>query len=289
MSIETTPRFSQALGENARFEAQAPPRRRVAPLGLVLAGLAALTAGACGGGASDTPAGESPAPAPAAAAPAVPLGSARVAGTVSFTGEVPKLRPLVLGADPQCEAKHEGPVANPSVQVGEGGALANVLVYVRWTQAPFAPPSEPVVVDQRGCFYAPRVVGVQTGQTVRILNSDELLHNVHATSTANPAFNRAMPGAITQTEVVFQRPEEPFLVKCDVHPWMAAYVGVFEHPFFAVSGADGSFEISGLPAGTYELVAFHERFGTRTGSVTVEDGGSASVDFTFEATAPAGG
>jgi plastocyanin len=260
------------------------PRARLLRLALALA--IPATAIGCGGG--DRPPAADPASAPAASAssapsaPAAPLGSARVTGVVRFEGEAPSLRPIAMGADPKCEAKHEGPVANQAIVLGEGGTLGNVLVRVRWTGGPVGAPAVPQVLDQNGCLYTPRVLGVQLGQSLKVLNSDELLHNVHSTSKVNPPFNRAMPAAITETEFTFQMPEDAFLVKCDVHPWMAAYVTVTDHPFFAVSGADGSFEIEGLPAGTYELEAWHERLGTRTASVTVEDGGAATADFTFE-------
>jgi plastocyanin len=198
---------------------------------------------ACGGGdgAEAPPSADSPQADAPPAAPAEPLGTATVTGAVSFEGEAPAGRPIAMGADPKCEAKHDGPVANQAVMVGDDGALGNVLVRVLWTGGPVGAPTEPKVIDQRGCLYTPRVVGVQIGQTLEILNSDELLHNVHSTSSVNPPFNRAMPAAITETEVTFQQPEEPFLVKCDVHPWMASYVAVLDHPFYAVSGADGSF------------------------------------------------
>ncbi|HVS15885.1 MAG TPA: carboxypeptidase regulatory-like domain-containing protein [Thermoanaerobaculia bacterium] len=191
------------------------------------------------------------------------------------------MRPIAMDADPKCAAKYDGPVANQAVVLGEGNALGNVLVRVRWTGGPVGAPSEPQVLDQNGCLYTPRVLGVQLGQGLKVLNSDQLLHNVHSTSKVNPPFNRAMPAAITEAEFSFQSIEDAFLVKCDVHPWMAAYVTVTDHPFFAVSAEDGTFTIEGLPAGTYELEAWHEQLGTRTASVTVEDGGAATADFTF--------
>lgn len=216
-------------------------------------------------------------------APTETAGTAVVTGTVRLVGTAPELPPIVMGADPKCESKHDGPVANQAVIVGADGGLGNVLVSVRWTGGPVGAPREPKVVDQQGCMYTPRVLGVHTGQPLRFLNSDGILHNVHSTSEVNPAFNRAMPGAITQTDVTLEQPEDPFLVKCDVHPWMASYVMVLDHPFYAVSDPGGGFEIGGLPAGTYEIVAWHERFGAQTTTVTVEDGGAATADFTFEA------
>jgi hypothetical protein len=122
---------------------------------------------------------------------------------------------------------------------------------------------------------------VQVGQTFKIKNSDGLLHNVHSLSEQNPPFNRAMPASIQEVDQAFAKEEFMFRVKCDVHPWMNAFVTVSPHPFFAVTGADGAFEIAGLPAGTYELEAWHERLGTQTATVTVADGESAGQAFTF--------
>jgi hypothetical protein len=137
-------------------------------------------------------------------------------------------------------------------------------------------------LDQVGCRYSPHVLGVQVGQTVEIRNSDGLLHNVHGLPKVNASFNRAMPPNVTEYRHVFEQPEAPFLVKCDVHPWMGAWIEVLDHPYFAVSGGDGRFEITGLPAGTYEVEAWHEMLGTRSATVTVADGEAASSDFAFE-------
>jgi hypothetical protein len=137
-----------------------------------------------------------------------------------------------------------------------------------------------VVLDQLGCQYQPHVVTTQTGQPFKILNSDGLLHNVHGLPEKNTPFNRAMPAGVTETEYTFNK-EEVFKVKCDVHPWMGAWVGVFAHPFHDVTGADGTFSFSGLPAGSYEIEALHEKLGTLTAQVTVADGEAANSDFTF--------
>ncbi len=239
---------------------------------LALAGCGDAAPDGAGGGAA--PAAEAP--------PAEPLGTSTIAGSVRFDGDVPELRPLNMDADPACAAKHSGPVYPEILAVGEQAGLANVLVYVadNLPEGPY-PPAEPPVIDQQGCRYTPRVAGIMVGQDLKVLNSDELLHNVHSLSEVNRPFNRAMPAAIKQATFSFTDEEPAFRIKCDVHPWMSSYLAVFNHPYFAVTGPDGSFEIPGLPAGTYTIEAWHERLGSQRSGVTLLDGLTAMVDLTF--------
>jgi len=256
---------------------QTPSLRPVLAAALVLPFL--LLAG-CGDGASEGAGGDA---APAAEAPpAEPLGTSAIAGVIRFDGDVPELRPLNMDADPACAAKHTEPVYPELLAVDDQAGLANVLVYVadNVPQGPY-PPAEPPVIDQQGCRYTPRVAGIMVGQELKVLNSDELLHNVHSLSEVNRPFNRAMPAAIKQATFSFTDEEPAFRIKCDVHPWMSSYVGVFSHPYFAVTAPDGSFEIPGLPAGTYTIEAWHERLGTMRSGVTLLDGLAAMVDLTF--------
>jgi plastocyanin len=216
-------------------------------------------------------------------APPGPTGDATIEGRVTFSGEVPNLRPLRMDADPACAQKHTEPVASPGLVVGEGNGLGNVLVRVvgGLPEGSYPAPESPVVMDQNGCVYRPHVMGAVAGQNLRVLNSDNLLHNVHSLSDVNPSFNRAMPANVTEATFPLPRPEEPFRIKCDVHPWMEAHVAVSAHPFFAVSAEDGSFSIAGLPAGSYELQAWHERLVARTATVEVADGETVTADFVF--------
>jgi plastocyanin len=254
-----------------------------------------LLAAACGGGGGGDEGAPAPAPAEAAGgasgAPAAgdtaanSLGSASISGTVRYDGDVPNLRPVSMGADPGCAAKHAGPVASEVLVLGDGNSLGNVMVTVSGglPEGGWPVPGEPAVLDQDGCRYKPHVLGLMAGQPLRILNSDGLLHNVHALPKVNKQFNLAMPGTVTESMQSFDKVEDTFEIKCDVHPWMKSYVRVLDHPFYAVTGADGGFSLDGLPAGTYELEAWHERLGTRSGTATVDEGGNATVDFTFSA------
>jgi plastocyanin len=214
---------------------------------------------------------------------AVPtFAASAITGTVTYNGKVPNLKPLAMDADPACAAKHKSPVANEMLVLGSGNGLGNVMVRVKSPVAgTFTAPAQPAVIDQDGCQYTPHVLGVMVGQTLKVKNSDGLLHNVHALPKVNTPFNMAMPANRTEAETKFGKEEGMFLVKCDVHPWMSAYVGVFANPFFAVSGADGKFSISGLPPGTYEIEAWHEKLGTKSASVTVAADKSATIDFVF--------
>lgn len=205
-----------------------------------------------------------------------------ISGTVKFDGDVPKLKPVTMDADPGCAKKHAGPVPNEMLVLGDGNTMANILVYVK-SGAPkqaHAAPAKPAVLDQEGCQYVPHVLGVMVGQPVLVKNSDGLLHNVHALPEINGSFNRAMPAQVTEFEHKFDKAESPFKIKCDVHPWMGAWVAVFDHPFFAVTGKDGKFTLDGLPDGSYEVVTWHERLPMQTQKVTVS-GGKGSVDFTL--------
>jgi len=203
-----------------------------------------------------------------------------VSGKITFEGKVPKMKPLKIAADPVCVANNTTPPKKEWLLVDGNGGLKNVLVYVSDGATPSAAPSKHVVLDQKGCVYTPHVVGIQAGQPLDILNSDGTLHNIHALPKKNREFNKAMPKFKKKMTTQFDTPEAPFKIKCDVHPWMGAFIGVFDHPYFAVSGDDGSFTISGLNPGSYTITAWHEKLRTKSMTVTVGDG-STTADFTF--------
>jgi plastocyanin len=211
--------------------------------------------------------------------------AATINGAVTFAGKAPVLKPLPMDAEPVCHKKHGGkPGPNEALVLGSGNTMGNVMVWVSKglpAGKTFPAPSTPVVLDQDGCVYKPHVMGIMVGQTYRILNNDGILHNIHTLPKVNPAFNRGQPATVKEMTTTFPKPENMFQVKCDVHPWMSAYIGVFTHPFFAVTGADGKFSIPNLEAGSYEITAWHERLGTQTASITVAATETKAQDFKF--------
>ena len=216
--------------------------------------------------------------------PGVAAAAATVTGTVNFDGKAPTLRPLAMDADPVCAKKHSAPVPNEMLVLGNGNTMGNILVWVSKglpAGKTFPVPKTPVTLDQNGCMYKPHVMGIMVGQTYKILNSDGVLHNIHTLPKVNPAFNKGMPPTLKEATTVFNKPEEVFHIKCDVHPWMSAFLGVFTNPFYSVTSTDGKFTISGLDPGTYEITAWHERLGTQTASVTVGANETKSQNFKF--------
>ena len=213
-------------------------------------------------------------------------GGATVMGRVRFTGTKPAMRRIDMSEEAQCQAKYKGPPpTEETVLVGANGALANTFVYIKsGLPASFkaAAATTPVVIDQDGCRYKPHVFGLMVGQPLHIKNSDPLLHNIKSKGRANRPFNISQPN-VTRAPTVrtFTAPEVMVALECNVHGWMQAYAGVLPHPFFAVTGADGSFTIKNLPAGTYTVEAWHERYGTQTATVTVAGTASATADFSF--------
>ena len=188
-----------------------------------------------------------------------------------------------MNSDPYCV--ENGGTTTPAVVPGSNGTLQNVFVYVKdgLGNLTFPVPQTPVVLDQKGCVYQPHVFGIQVGQNLEIVNSDSTLHNVHATPANNREFNRGQALQGMKHTHVFSTREVMVPFKCNVHNWMTAYVGVLDHPFYAVSGSDGSFSIEGLPPGTYTIEAWHEKLGTQTQSVTIGEREKKEIAFTFKA------
>ena len=209
--------------------------------------------------------------------------AASISGTIKYEGEVPKFNEIKMDADPICLTHHTAPVYPQTLVVGEGNTMGDVFVYVKngLAKKDYPAPAEPLVIDQKGCQYNPHVAGVMAGQTVKILNPDGTLHNVHALCKVNQEFNLAMPKFRTETTKVFDKEEFMFPLKCDVHPWMSGWLSVMTHPFFAATKPDGKFKIDNLPAGTYEIEAWHEKLGTQKASVTVTGEETKEVNFTF--------
>jgi plastocyanin len=239
---------------------------------------------ACGGSQeSSAPAATA---APAGAMKVDPSTAGDIKGAVTITGMAPKNEPIRMNADPVCvkQTASQGPQSQETYKVN-GDKLANVFVYVKDGLGNYSydPPAGNVTLDQHGCRYTPHVFGVRVGQQIEIVNSDPTLHNIHALPKANPEFNNGQPIQGMKMNHAFKAKEVMVPFKCDVHGWMNAYVGVLDHPYFAVSKDDGSFEIKGLPPGTYTIEAWHEKLGTTTQSVTIGAKESKDVSFTFDA------
>jgi len=237
---------------------------------------AVMAAAACGGG--NAPAAGSATTSGSAALD--PASTGTVTGRVVLTGTPPAAQMIRVDGDKTCATLVPGAARQTERYVmGDGDALANVFVYVKTglEGRSFPVPSEPVVVDQQRCWYTPRVVGVRVGQPFQVLNSDPLLHNVRAEAAINQSFNQGQPVQGVRYSHTFSTDEVMVALRCDVHAWMNAWVGVMNHPYFAVTGADGRFSLPDLPAGTYTVEAWHEAAGTTTGTVTVSARGTATL------------
>ena len=216
------------------------------------------------------------------------MGTATITGSVKFNGKKPRTRPIdMAGADEKCAELHDGKRLRPdTVVLNENGTLRNVFVWVKsgaegWS---FPMPEDDVLLDQKGCTYTPHVQGMRTGQSLSIKTSDPTAHNVHGYAKVNRSFNRSQPAGAANVTIRMRRDEAspPMKVKCDIHPWMNAYVGVVDHPYFAVTGDDGSFTLSNLPPGTYTIEVWHEKYETMEQTITIGDNESQALDFTYE-------
>ncbi len=206
-----------------------------------------------------------------------------VLGRVKFEGTVPKPAPINMAADPTCAKQHETRATSEDFVPGVNGTLENVVVFISdgLGNRNFDVPTEPVRVEQKGCMYKPHVLAVRANQPLELVNSDSTVHNIHPIPANNREWNKSeTPGL--HVEETFAREEIAIPVKCNIHPWMRGYIAVFKHPFFSVTGKDGSFDLKGLPPGEYTISAWHEKLGTLTQRVTVTAGETKSIDFVFK-------
>lgn len=218
---------------------------------------------------------------------AFPVAAGEIVGTVTLKGAPPKEKDITpLKEDPNCGKLHPTTPTTKFYVVGAKGELADVVVSLEGISGKSTGASaKPVVMDQKNCLYVPQILAVQTGQKLLVKNSDPVLHNVHAVPTVsgNPEDNKAqMPGGGDLT-FSFPKAEEFVKFKCDVHPWMFAWVSVFDHPYFAVSGADGTFKITNVPPGKYTLKANHRKAGVVTQEIEVKDGAPTPVALSLDA------
>jgi plastocyanin len=206
---------------------------------------------------------------------------ADVTGKATLNGQAPKPKVLDMRAVPACAAQHANPVFDESIVVGAGNELQNVVVWVKdGSKLGGQVPAQPVVLDQKGCVYSPHVVAAMVGQELKVKNSDDMLHNVHGLAKDNGEFNISQNQKGQENKIDGTKAVETYKLKCDVHPWMNAWVVVLDHPFFAVTGDDGTFAIKGLKDGKYTLVAWQEKMGLQEKEVEVKDG-KATADFQF--------
>ena len=206
-----------------------------------------------------------------------------ISGAIAFNAAAPTPKKVQMDSDPVCARTGKDAIAEDIVV--SDGKLANVFVYVKsgLPKNSFAASNDEVTLDQIGCRYVPHVVGLRTNQTLKVLNSDATAHNVHPVPQKNREWNESQYPGSPPLMKKFPLEDVAIPVKCNQHSWMKAWVAVVKHPFFGVSAADGTFSIKGLPAGQYEVEAWHEKLGSKTLQVTVSEKGEARADFSFDA------
>jgi hypothetical protein len=212
-----------------------------------------------------------------------PATAGTITGTLAFTGKKPAITPIDMTSDPACVEAHKGKPVDQSLVVNPNGTLSNVFIYIKGglEGKTFPPPAKAATIDQKGCWFQPRILGLQTGQAYEVVNSDPVTHNIHPLAHVNREWNHSQGPGDPPLPRKFVSPEIMIKVKCNIHGWMRAYIGVVNHPYFAVSGASGTFELPNLPPGEYTIEAWHETLGTLQQHVTVAPSAKIDVDFTF--------
>lgn len=213
-----------------------------------------------------------------------PATAGTITGTIKFSGKKLARKPVDMSNDPACKEAHKGKAYDESEVVNANGTLANVFVYVKTglEGKTFEVPSTPVIIDQRGCWFNPRITGIQVGQQLSVSNSDPVTHNIHPLAQINREWNHSQGQGDEPLARKFLRPEVMIRVKCNIHSWMHAFIGVTENPYYAVSDDKGSFTIPNLPPGEYTLEAVHELLGTQDRKITVSPKGAIKADFAFK-------
>jgi|SRR6185437_51740 len=213
-----------------------------------------------------------------------PSTAGSVTGTLRYTGRKPARKLIDMSEDPACVEAHHGKAYDESLVVGAKGSLANAFVYIEkgLEGKKFEVPATPVVIDQHGCWFRPRVIGIQTGQVLQVINSDPVTHNIHPMAHINREWNHSQGPGDAPLSRKFIKPEVMIPIKCNIHSWMHAFIGVLDHPYFSVSKDDGTFAIRNLPPGTYTLGVWQEDLGTQERQITVGPHQDAVADFTFK-------
>jgi len=218
-----------------------------------------------------------------AAGPTDAAAAGSLKGTAKFEGAAPKPARIDMSSDPSCAQAHPTPATTEDIVIGANGGLANVIVYVSdgLGNLTFEPPQHPAVIEQKGCQYKPHVLALQANQKLDVVNSDVTTHNIHPMPNNNREWNKTQPHGMP-IEETFARAEIAIPVKCNVHPWMRGYIAVFKHPYFAVTGKDGGFDLKNLPPGTYTITAWQEKLGTQSQKITVGAGETRTLEFVFK-------
>jgi len=228
-------------------------------------------------------------PSRAAGRPVDTATAGSVSGTVKLEGVPPKMKAINMAAVPNCAKQHGTPALTETVIAGNNNTLQDVVVYLRgdFSQYSFDRAKPSVTIDQKGCVYEPHVVALVTGQELEVTNSDQATHNINASPKVNRRWNESQPPGGAPINQSFERAEIGIPLKCNVHPWMKAYVAVFSNPYFQVTGEDGSFQIKGVPPGTYTLTAWHEFYGMSQQALTLGPGEAKTINISFRSGRPA--
>jgi plastocyanin len=242
----------------------------------------AVLAGCSGEPANKPPAKSEKAPPPAFKVDPATAGVLK--GKIQFTGKKPARKKIDMSGDPACAAAHHGGAYDESLVVNANGTLANTFVYIKsgLEGKTFEVPATPVTIDQRGCWFHPRVLGIQTGQTLEVTNSDPVTHNIHPLAQINREWNHSQGEGDAPLARKFMTTEVMIRVKCNIHSWMHAFIGVVAHPYFAVTGADGTFEIRNVPPGDYVIEVWQETLGSQERKITLAPSGEVETRFTFK-------
>jgi plastocyanin len=194
-----------------------------------------------------------------------------ISGTVQLDGKAPRMKTINMAAEPACARQHPTPPTSQDVLVGKDNGLENVVVYLKgdFTHYKFETPRAPATITQKGCMYDPHVVVLETGQSLQVINADPVTHNIHPLPKDNREWNESQPPGAPPINQSFPREEIPIPVKCNIHPWMKAYIAVFDHPYYAVTAKDGSFDLKNVPPGNYTLIAWHELYGVSEQAITI--------------------
>jgi plastocyanin len=198
-----------------------------------------------------------------------------ITGTVKIAGDTPEAKMLKVDKD-QATCGHDD-IPSEALIVSGDGALNNVVVSIVNISKGKKFEGGTASIDQKGCVFIPHITVVPPGSTVDLLNSDDVMHNLHSWSIKNTAFNEGVAGH-GKLPKTFEFPET-IKMTCDVHKWMSAWLIVQNNPYYALTGAGGKFKLEGVPAGTYTVQAWQESLGKTTQEVTVSAGGEAKADF----------